>query len=130
MRKIINLTQHAATKDQQKAGVVDIADSDLLAGLHDALTFQDPPSKEELDNRARYIAELACLAFSEDGNTHPTEAMIGGAPFFMSHLERALKAIHIRPLYAFSRREVVETKAEDGGVQKTAIFKHIDFIES
>ena len=56
--------------------------------------------------------------------------MIGGAPFFMSALERALLDVGITPLYAFSIRESVEKAAEDGTVTKINVFKHVGFVEA
>jgi hypothetical protein len=55
-------------------------------------------------------------------------AMIGGAPFFMSTLEKTLKEYGIKPLYAFSKRESVEEN-ENGIIIKKSIFKHIGFVE-
>ena len=55
-------------------------------------------------------------------------AMIGGAPFLMGPLERALISRGIFPAYAFSRREVVEKATADGEVTKTAVFRHEGFV--
>ena len=54
--------------------------------------------------------------------------MIGGAPFFMGALEAALYRRDLTPLYAFSRREVVEKATDDGAVTKTAVFRHEGFV--
>ena len=56
-------------------------------------------------------------------------AMIGGAPFFMSTLERVLVLNGIKPLYAFSERVSEETTAPDGAVTKINVFKHIGFVD-
>ena len=119
---IINLTQHSATADQVAAGVVDLS-GDALTDLRDALTFDSIPTREEIRNRSEYIAQLAV--------SHEAEAaMIGGAPYLMSALEKELKAAGITPLYAFSTRESVEQKQLDGGVRKVNIFRHIGFVEA
>lgn len=56
--------------------------------------------------------------------------MLGGAPFLMAPLERAFVEAGWRVLYAFSRRESVEEPQPDGSVRKTAVFKHIGFVEA
>lgn len=132
--RIINLTQHKATADQLTLGVVDLPESDRKE-LQKLLTF------EELDNgyisslmeRAERIADLAESAICDENNRAVNHAvnhavMIGGAPFFMSTLEKALSRRDIRVCYAFSRRESAETVNADGTVSKTAVFKHAGFI--
>ena len=56
--------------------------------------------------------------------------MIGGAPFFMGPLERALRENGITPLYAFSKREAADIKQADGSIKKTQIFRHVGFVEA
>lgn len=128
---ILNLTQHAATAEQRAGGVVDLQ-GERLDALKDALTFDELPSAKEIRQRAEYIAELASHnGLGEGGEAaHITRAMIGGAPFFMSTLELALDAVGIEPLYAFSRREVVEEADTDGSVRKVAIFRHLGFVSA
>lgn len=115
---ILNLTQHNATQDQIVQGV----QAQPLLGVPELITFDDIPSQDEMIQRAAKVAMLA----SEQG---ADQAMIGGAPFFMSCLECELKTLGIKPVYAFSRRESVELKKEDGTVQKTNVFKHLGFVE-
>ena len=56
--------------------------------------------------------------------------MIGGAPYFMSTLEKKLKEYGIKPLYSFSKRIVEESEDKDTGeVVKKTIFKHLGFVE-
>lgn len=120
---ILNLTQHLATNDQKEAGVIDLEEPER-AVLKKLLTFDDIPTPLEVHQRAREIAELACSYIPDNGN----EAMIGGAPFLMAPLEWYLKASSIYPVYAFSRRENVETTLPDGKVVKMNIFKHVGFV--
>jgi len=119
---IVNLTQHEASAEQRAAGVFDLEGGDYFesgAGyvLKQLLTFDTLPSREELEQRADQIAALAI-------GTRATIAMIGGAPYLMSALERALKASGIRPVYAFSER----VSSEKDGV-KTSTFRHVGFVE-
>ena len=118
---IINLTQHLSTAEQSAAGVLDF-EGLQLAALKKALTFKGIPSKEEMRLRALLLAEMA-------KRTGAQKAMIGGAPYFMSALEKALKDAGIQPLYAFSIRESVEKTLPDGSIQKVNIFKHLGFVE-
>jgi len=122
LAKILNLTQHRATPKQVAAGVWELPaeDKEWVRGL---LTFEEPPTRSELRRRARLLALFAEAAGAE-------KAMIGGAPFFMSTLEKALKEVGVQPVYAFSRREVVEEPQPDGSVKKGAVFRHLGFVEA
>lgn len=117
---ILNLTQHPATTDQQRAGVVEPADK---AGIQSLLTFEELPDAAEVATRAASLAALVvdagCIA-----------AMIGGAPFFMAPLEKALQEKGVKPLYSFTRREASEVPDGVGGVRKTQVFRHVGFIEA
>ncbi len=127
---ILNLTQHPATPEQLEAGVVDLPAAER-SELCELLTFEELPSSEELDNRAEYLAQMVtCSEIFEDGAPMGTRVMIGGAPFFMEPLAQTLRAHGYIPVYAFSRRESVETDDGQGGVRKTAIFRHLGFVEA
>lgn len=129
MTLILNLTQHPATTDQQAAGVVDLPDP-LRQHLKALLTFDEIPTPAEIEARASRIAELALHngLGGDDDDPLPSQAMIGGAPFLMSALEASLRLRAIAPLYAFSRREVVERPQTDGSVTKQAIFRHLGLV--
>jgi len=116
---IINLTQHTATPEQTAAGVVPAPDAAVVSRL---LTFEEPPSRDEIVARANALAALAA-------GVGARAAMIGGAPYLMAPLERALRARGITPLYAFSRRESVEEAQPDGSVRKVAVFRHVGWVE-
>ena len=120
MTKILNLTQHAATEQQTKEGVIEPkpADKEKIRKL---LTFDEVPSKKELVHRAIKLAEIAA-------RYNVKQAMVGGAPYLMPPLEIALLSYGIEPVYSFTRREVVEMTNEDGTVKKTAIFAHVGWV--
>ena len=129
---IINLTQHNATDDQRKAGVIDLPDLERKM-LQQLLTFEELPTSFGLFLRAAGIINLIERTDwhpdQPDGESpHFSSAMIGGAPFFMPVLAEALKENGIQPLYAFSQRIVEEQTDEAGGVRKVAIFRHIGFV--
>ena len=119
---IINLTQHAATAEQLAAGVFDVPNEGARRELLMQLTFNDLPEDGEIVERAEALASIA-------GAFGARAAMIGGAPYLMSTLERELREGGITPLYAFSRRESVEEKLPDGSVRKVAVFRHLGFVE-
>nr|DAJ74275.1 MAG TPA: hypothetical protein [Caudoviricetes sp.] len=119
---ILNLTQHPATAEQTAAGVVNFEGS-ILNILKNILTFTEIPSRDEIIERANLIVGLA-------RSTGIEAAMIGGAPYLMPVLEHALYKHGIMPLYSFTQRETVEKIGENGEVIKTAIFKHVGFIEA
>lgn len=127
---IINLTQHQATPEQHKAGVMDLPLAKRLQ-LAELLTFVEIPTKEELQERAKAIVDLACdngLGLN-GADPMPEMAMIGGAPFFMPYLEEELEAAFIIPTYAFSKSVVQEAIQPKGTVIKTAVFQHIGFVD-
>jgi hypothetical protein len=115
---ILNLTQHAASRNQLVAGVID---PDNKKKVQELLTFNLIPSKRDLEERAEALAEFA----KEEGFS---EVMIGGAPYLMAPLEAALQARGIKPLYSFSTRISVEKTNPDGTVSKTSVFEHSGFV--
>ena len=117
---ILNFTQHAATAEQLDAGVIDLMQHDL-ASLKALLNFVGLPTADEIYERAYAIAALAENLFAET-------VMVGGAPFLMPVLQKALQMRGITVLYAFSERVSIE-KIVDGVVVKTNEFKHIGFVE-
>ena len=119
MKKIINLTQHLATPEQIEAGVYEPKNKDSVIKN---LTFAKLPNRIGILVRAVNLANLAKKEGAEC-------AMIGGAPYLMSALEKALMANQIKPVYAFTKRESVEITDADGSVKKTSVFKHAGFIE-
>lgn len=119
--KVLNLTQHNASPEQLIQGVEEPTSDDkkVIAGL---LTFDQIPGGEELRVAAVRLATLA-------GTYGASQAMIGGAPFFMRALEDALVLVGIQPVYAFSVRESVDQAQEDGSTRKVAVFRHQGFVE-
>jgi len=98
---ILNLTQHDATEEQLKAGVVEPTKEDK-EWVKQLLTFDEIPSRNDLIRRAKELAEVAREYIECD------KAMIGGAPFLMPSLEYYLKKEGVVPVYAFSKRIVEE----------------------
>jgi len=125
---MINLTQHPAAPGQ---GVTDLTGEELKA-LKLALTFDVRPTTEEVEERADFIAELAYkhrrLTLNEAGTAFI--AMIGGAPYLMAPLERALRARGIEPVYSFSTRVSAEETQPDGSIRKVNVFRHAGFISA
>ena len=137
---ILNLTQHTATPEQIEAGVYEPKSPDEIKA---ALTFNHLPTQQELELRAVTLAAFAHREVRtrvlEDRPTYeeqlPIEdqmlgmqVMVGGAPYLMPYLEKALKDVNLKAVYAFSKRESIEVVMEDGSVKKTAVFKHLGFV--
>ena len=154
MNIIINATQHSATPEQLEAGV---CASNYEAQLREWLTFDSLPSRLEIRQHAQFVAghvvdqameiikngdftekhhkalqQLVGMPAYRDTicKSFRIKAMIGGAPYLMAELEKELWHFGIEPVYAFSRRESVETVGENGEVTKTAVFKHIGFVSA
>lgn len=115
---MLNLTQHHGTEDQNVTEPQN-KDKEIIKSL---LTFEDLPSKKEVQERAIGLRIIA-------SSYQAKEVMIGGAPFLMSILEEELINSGITPFYAFSKRESVE-RIEEGKVIKTNVFKHIGFYKA
>ena len=141
-RYIVNLTQHDATPEQFAQGVYNVCD-ELKPSLKESLTFGSLPSIKDLKSRAKRVASLVLsniileceapvpsfLSVRSVLEDYEICAMIGGAPFFMPFLERALIEDNITPLYAFSKRVSIEETQPDGTVLRRNVFKHEGFVE-
>ena len=125
-RKVLNLTQHAATADQIAVGVYDLSVEDRKT-LSNLLTFDDLPSVADLEARAAKIADFAAYRVEPD-DVDDCWVMVGCASWFAGWLESALRQEGITPLHAFSRREAVDVKQPDGSTIKTAVFRHVGFV--
>ncbi len=154
MNIIINATQHSATPDQIAAGVYA---STHETKLREWLTFDSIPSRLTIQQHAQFIAgyvvdqameivknadfdaphhkalqQLAGMPAYRDTicKSFRIKAMIGGAPYLMAELEKELWHLGIEPVYAFTKRESVESVDENGNVTKTAVFKHAGFVSA
>ena len=129
---MINLTQHHSSPEQRAVGVIDLPQG-AREQVKATLTFEQVPDERELTIRAARIVALLIELFDPEGYALDADAdimgripvMIGGAPFFMPALERALLSGGFHPYFAFSRRESVE---KDG--VKTSVFKHLGFVRT
>lgn len=123
---VINITQHSVTVDQindlenrfKEVGVLN-PEGDLFKQI---LTFSNLPSTEEMEKRAKKIANDSYILGA-------SYAIVGGAPYFMAMLEKELFRLNIVPLYSFSERISKEVE-ENGTVKKINVFKHTGFIEA
>lgn len=132
---VLNLTQHVMTPEQGNAGVVEPRmTKERIQAL---LTFEEIPSKAEIEARAKELARLAAEEASMySGETENyvwiTKVMIGGAPYLMPALEKAILECPgwgFRPVYAFSKRTSEEVPQPDGSVRKVQVFRHAGFVE-
>ena len=114
-KRILNLTQHYASEEQIKDGVIEPSQQDKEI-IRELLTFEHKPNVLGMKNRALQLREIA-------EKYDVRYAMVGGASYFIPFLERELLEHNIIPLHAFTRR-VVEEK---DGVKKS-VFKHEGFI--
>ena len=122
---ILNLTQHTATQAQLDAGVFE-PDARDKADIKRLLTFNVLPTSAEVAYRARALMNIA----ANQGEGPTVDAvMLGGAPFLMAALHEWALEAGIKPLYAFSVRESVESTEPDGSVIKRNVFRHLGFVE-
>lgn len=121
----VNLTQHNTTVSQAQQGVVDL-DAEIISEVRKQLTFDEIPTRKEMEIAAKEITRLVLASGIKERGVD--QAMIGGAPFFMSVLEFALLKIGVVPVYAFSKRESVDVTEEDGSITKRSVFLHVGFV--
>jgi hypothetical protein len=129
---ILNLTQHVVTAEQKAQLVVE--PRMCKTEIRELLTFEEIPSKEEIESRATKLAEIAVseasmYAGETDNVVWITRVMLGGAPYLMGALEKAVRECGFTPVYAFSKRESEEITQPDGSVRKVQVFRHIGFVE-
>ena len=117
--KILNLTQHYITPEQEDDGVIEPHENKEL--IQSLLTFEDIPSLNTIILRANTLTDIAV----KEG---VSSVMIGGAGYLMKELENALLDKNIIPLYSFTKRISIDEHMPDGTVEKTVIFKHDGFI--
>lgn len=124
--RIVNLTQHAASTEQLAAGVSDVEDREALSAFltFSATMLAENPSiaAQIVEDRARDIVRT--FVAKADA------AMIGGAPYLMAPLERALQAVGCPCLYAISDRVSEDQVQADGSTRKVAVFKHVGFLRT
>lgn len=125
---VVNLTQHAFSAEQlEEFKLADVEVLNLDFDVANLITFNDLPVTGEIKDRARKLAHQV-WGFVERSKVdvrRPIYCLIGGAPFFMGALEKALGANDLAPIYAFSKR-VVSEDPETG--TKTSVFKHEGFV--
>jgi hypothetical protein len=113
--KIFNLTQHPASEDQKKAGVVE------LPGWHESaksvLNFNMATPRKEKVARAKAITALVKAEGAK-------AVMIGGKASLMVALSEELAKAGILPLEAFTKYDVEETEREDGSVKMEVFSRH------
>lgn len=128
----INLTQHAATPEQISVGVKDLSTEERKV-LSSLLTADDLPTGADVRLMAAKLAHFtmsSSVAKQFAGNEDFTVyAMIGGAPWLMDALMKALSRERIGCVYSFTKREAVETTLPDGSVSKTSVFRHVGFVK-
>lgn len=136
---IINLTQHKMTGDQYQYNGTKLKEliseipeeqEDHEKELKALLNFHELPTKDSINLRVMQITAYALDYFMGADVENNRYALIGGAPYLTAPLAEMLKKVGIIPLYAFSKRESVETVQPDGSVIKTSVFKHAGYVEA
>ena len=119
---ILNMTQHVATAQQLEAGVVE-PDAQTKAQIRRLMTFDDdkPPTRREIGEAAQSLAQIAKA-------TEARTVMIGGAPWLMPALARALKEEGLDAVGAYSKRTTKQIPGPDGPIMRN-VFEHAGFVE-
>lgn len=127
---IYNLTQHKATPDQERDGVVNLSDH-RIGDLKTLLDFDAMPSHSDIVRRAKLIARLVIAEAIDDEQYgyYPIGVMIGGAPWLMPALTNVLKEEDISVFFAYPPRVSKDIVKEDGSVEKVSIFEYQGLFE-
>ena len=156
--RILNLTQHALTFEQEMEGAYTDHNHE---SIKKALTFTSMPTQDMVQEKVIELLDyvhMALLDFTQmrfqnafeglqDIGCSAEEAeecglsamkdaendfaiMIGGAPYLMAPLESALKQCGFTVVYAYSERIGKEHVKDDGTVLKSFEFKHLGFYEA
>jgi hypothetical protein len=124
MPKILNLTQHDATPQQIVDGVIDLDDAGK-AVVRKLLTFDELPSKAEIDGRAEKLAEYVERLKAERFDA----IMLAGAPYLLYRLHSELERLGFKVVYSFSKREKIEKRDATGNiVYSDGKFVHAGFV--
>ena len=100
MNVIINLTQYPTTVEMKRLGIVDLKESTYKTLLRHVV-FMECPDKAKIKEVAKNVA---ALAYTASVMYRTNKALIGGDPFLMSSLEKALKKVNIQPVYLFDNK--------------------------
>jgi hypothetical protein len=118
--RVINLTKYRATPDQIEAGVLDVTDS-LFGQLRVALTFDKPPTPDEIIKRSQAIVDVA----READNVN---VMIGGDLWMIPIIERLLYTNGFSVWYPLSKIVFKHVTKHDGTIEKMMVFHHEGFV--
>ena len=121
--KIVNLTQHIATADQVKAGVVEPT-AEQKAVIVSALNFSEIPNVHDMKIKSDELASI--MSQYDPDLSGDVKFMIGGAPYLMAALVDWAPVYEM--VFAFSERISEEQHMPDGSVRKVNVFKHQGFI--
>ena len=136
---ILNLTQHQMTPEQYEYNGVKLKElcfeipeeqEEHNKRVKTLINFHELPTRDTINSRVLEITNFALQHFIGADVENNRYALIGGAPYLTAPLAEMLKKVGITPLYAFSKRESVETTQPDGSVVKTSVFKHAGYVEA
>jgi hypothetical protein len=127
---IINMTQHYASDEQKRQGVIDLPEI-FRKELIELLTFENFPKYGYPRECAWAISTLLLDCYFDYADIDPAKrqinAMIGGAPYLMPPLEKALFEVGVYPIYAYSERQSFEHNV-GGKIEKTSQFVHAGWV--
>lgn len=148
---IINATQHQATEDQRQEGVEQFGTHGSwdLEDLKQVLTVVGLPTADVLDEKVDLLVKMLEDEYSQ-ANTWCTHTyvnyndvedipyittitksvMLGGYFPLVIKLTETLKSKGWKVVFSHTERQSVESVNDAGEVVKTAVFKHVGFVEA
>ena len=125
--KILNFTENTLTKEQLDSLVregfsLENIEIEAPEWLKDHLKFMGCPSREELEFRARALADYAEIQHQA------TDVIIGGAHYLTWALDTALIQRGIKPRYVFAECKAVETVNPNGTTTMMTVFRNSGWV--
>lgn len=126
MRKAINITNHELTKDQivDLRATLGVQEEDILQ-LSDDL--KQKFSNVKIETYQRHLEEI--INYAKRNLVSGDVAIVQGQVGYTYRIVQELKLYGVMCVFSFTDRVSTETQKEDGTIEKTNVFKHIQFIE-
>lgn len=126
MRKVLNITNHELTKDQivDLRATLGVQEEDIQQLTDD---LKQKFSAVKIETYQRHLEEI--INYAKNHLVSGDVAIVQGQMGYTYRIIQELKNYGVMCVFSFTDRVSTETQKEDGSVEKTSVFKHIQFIE-
>lgn len=126
MRKALNITNYDLTQDQMVdlRATLGVQEEDILQ-LSDDL--KQKFSNVKIETYQRHLEEI--INYAKRNLVSGDVAIVQGQMGYTYRIVQELKLYGVMCVFSFTDRVSTEKQNDDGTVEKTSVFKHIQFIE-